>query len=466
MWKTFLAVGGKAGSRLLLLLAGAVLLLGAGWYNGFPFVFSDTAIYIINGFRPEEITNRGIVYGFFLRHSSLAESVWFSALAQALILTALLWNVLQFFLAPVARSLHYWGVLFFLVFGASCSWVVSLLMPDIFTPIMILALALIAYIPRGKNKGKLLFAYGALVVSAPMHPSNGVTAVGLLAVLFFLRYQYGATLGGYYRLALALVLVVASNIGIYSYIGPRTYKNQARPFILGKLVENGMVERFLQENCRTGKEYCLCPYKDSLPPNLETFLFDPNSPFYKTSNWTANEKDFEPIISGILREPDYIVLHLLESFQSFCRQLTQVEVGEGLWAFGKESAPYQEIKRYFPYETAEFLNSKQMRGNEALPISFCNRFYFGVLVVSVFVVLRGLWAPPGGALLSSDRRLFILSLLMGILWNAFSTATFGTVAPRLQTRVVWLLPLAAYLILAHYSEAKRAKIFAGSVNAD
>jgi hypothetical protein len=455
MWRAFLRLSGKAASRLLLFLAGAIILLGAGWYNGFPFIFSDVAIYIINGFRPEEITNRGIVYGFFLRHSSLAESVWFSALAQALILTALLWNTLELFLAPAVRNLHYWSVLVFLVWGTSCSWVASLLMPDIFTPIMLLALALIAYTPREGNKGKLLFTYGALALSAPMHPSNGVTALGALAVLFLWQYRYGAIQGGRYRLVGALVCVVATNIGIYSYIGPRTYKNQARPFILGKLVENGMAARFLQENCRTGKEYCLCPYKDSLPPNLETFLFDPNSPFYKTSNWTANEKDFEPIISGTLQKPSYLMRHLLESFQGTCRQLTQVEVGEGLWAFGKESAPYQEIKRYFPYETAEYLNSKQMRGSGALPISFCNRLYFGALVVSVFVILWGFWGPTGGALLSCNQRLFILSLLVGVFCNAFSTATFGTIAPRLQTRVVWLLPLAAYLILAHYLEQKR-----------
>jgi hypothetical protein len=454
MWRAFLRLSGKAASRLLLFLAGAIVLLGAGWYNGFPFIFSDIAIYIINGFRPEEITNRGIVYGFFLRHSSLAESVWFSALAQALILAALLWNTLQLFLAPVTRNLHYWSVLFFLVLGTSCSWVASLLMPDIFTPILILALALIAYTPWEGNRGKLLFAYGVLAVSAPMHPSNGITAVGMLAVLFFGQYKYGSKPERYYRLLLALVLVIAANIGIYSYIGPRTYKNQARPFILGKLVENGMAARFLQENCRAGNEYCLCPYKDSLPPSLETFLFDPSSPFYKTSNWTANEQDFEPIISGTFQKPSYIIRHLVESFQGTCRQLTQVEVGEGLWAFGKESAPYQEIKRHFPYEIAEYLNSKQMRGNEALPISFCNRLYFGVLVVSVFVIFWGLWGHSG-ALLSAAQRLFLFSLLMGIFWNAFSTATFGTVAPRLQTRVAWLLPLAAYLILARYLEQKR-----------
>jgi len=63
-------------------------------------------------------------------------------------------------------------------------------------------------------------------------------------------------------------------------------------FYMGHMVENGILKKYLDENCAT-HNYKICEYKDSLPPNADRFLWDfENSPVYKMGGWKACKNEF------------------------------------------------------------------------------------------------------------------------------------------------------------------------------
>ena len=71
--------------RFILVAIGIFFLLIPSVANGFPILFSDVGTYIASGFNKFVPIDRPIIYGLFLRHTSLAHSLWFVIISQALI---------------------------------------------------------------------------------------------------------------------------------------------------------------------------------------------------------------------------------------------------------------------------------------------------------------------------------------------------------------------------------------------
>ena len=67
-------------------------------------------------------------------------------------------------------------------------------------------------------------------------------------------------------------------------------------------------------------------------------------------------------------------------------------------------------------------------------------FYLSVIVMGVGILIRPIRQKLGT---------IILLILLGVLANAFVTASLANVYDRLQVRVIWLLTFGAILIIAH-----------------
>jgi hypothetical protein len=55
-------------------------------------------------------------------------------------------------------------------------------------------------------------------------------------------------------------------------------------FLFGRLVEDGIVARYLDERCPDAA-LRLCAYKANLPDEADDWLWDPDSPFRKLGGW-------------------------------------------------------------------------------------------------------------------------------------------------------------------------------------
>jgi len=77
----------------------------------------------------------------------------------------------------------------------------------------------------------------------------------------------------------------------------------------------------------------------------------------------------------------------------------------------------------------------------------------GVALAMSVLVMALLWFRPRQASLA---QLYSLSYWVAswVLLNAFVTSTFAVVDPRLQSRVMWLLPLCAFLVLVQAGSIK------------
>src|SRR3954469_22297231 len=71
--------------RLFAVIASVVAFLYCALLNGYPLIFPDTGTYLYSGFAHFVPVDRPIFYGIFLRHISLAWSLWLPVIVQSLI---------------------------------------------------------------------------------------------------------------------------------------------------------------------------------------------------------------------------------------------------------------------------------------------------------------------------------------------------------------------------------------------
>ena len=129
-----------------ILLAAALLLWPALW-NGYPLVFSDTGTYLSQAIHHYVGWDRPIFYSLFLFPLHLTLTTWPAIAAQALLASHTLHLVRRTLLPRVSD----WCLLplaALLALASSLPWFVSQLMPDLFTPLLVLVLALLCLAPK------------------------------------------------------------------------------------------------------------------------------------------------------------------------------------------------------------------------------------------------------------------------------------------------------------------------------
>jgi hypothetical protein len=219
-------------------------------------------------------------------------------------------------------------------------------------------------------------------------------------------------------------------------------------FLMAHFADNGTLKKFLNENCDK-EEYrnCkLCQYKDSLPTNLNSFLWEANSVFYKTGGWENSKEEYTKIINGIKSKPKYIFFNMYKSLLYSGTQLTRNDIGSGLIPFPKGTEQYGQISWRFKNELNDYENSRQNTQYLRAYLNEINKFNFWINICSLFGLL--LIAFSG-----IYKRMDLLSVkLLGmfgiaVLFNAFFTAGISAPSERYQARINWLIVLAVLIVV-------------------
>jgi hypothetical protein len=231
-----------------------LLLISAALYNGFPLVTSDSGVYILSGFKKFVPVDRPITYGLFVRHSSLAVSLWFTIIFQSLILSYLLWLTLNEFIDTSIGRTSKLLIIIFLISCTGLSWYSSQIMPDIFTGIGILCMGLLLLSTGSLLRNILLSIF--LLGAGLMHNSNmlifSFLLLGLLPVLFMTKFAKTAIIKkGRYVYVFVLMLSAWFIAPTINYAMEGRYKTTGTPhaFLMAKFIENGIVDRYLTEHC-------------------------------------------------------------------------------------------------------------------------------------------------------------------------------------------------------------------------
>ena len=452
----------KAIPTWLWLIIYTLVLMAPAFYNGYPLVYSDSGTYIQSGMQWELPIDRPLVYGLFIKITSLGFSLWNVIFFQCLIVayTLLMTVRLVSNMHPKFYQQFLFGLIFLVAFSG-LGWYSSQLMPDIFTAVAILALFLLLQYSKTALKHRIILSF-ILVFSITTHFSNLLIILVLFALLFALSKLGFVKYLLQFRLFLLLLLScpISTSLLNYTVSGSFAVSKSAHVFLMGRLLDSGVLGSFLNDKCGQ-HDYILCPYKDSLPIDSRALLWDGNSPLAKQGGWEATAKPYRKIIFGVMTSPKHCFLWAYNSTTAAFSQCFQNTIGSDLvndWYATPNSPPYRQIDKHFGHELNPYLQSRQNINlwKQGLDFRFLNQVYYLLLVLSVLLLIAGWSYPSYWGPLSTELKLLLLICILGIFFNAFFTAALANIYDRLQGRVSWLwMGMGGGMLMQAFFKAKK-----------
>lgn len=435
---------------ILIILIGAIILSFMAFYNKFPLIFFDTGSYIGSGFNGWVSPNRPIFYGLFIRHVSLSETLWFVVFTQSLIISYLIFQLFKLLCSNRnVYSLHLISI-FILTLFTGISVNTSQLMPDIFTPVVILCLLILLMAVKIKKSTliiiSIIFMYGLTVHITHLYII--VLALIIITVLFCISKFRNISLVNIIsikRLTIVWSILIFSWITVptvhYLYGGGFRIIKSSHIFIMASLIEKGLVDDFLDRYCQSNN-YILCPYKDKLPTN---FIWDKKSPLHLTGSPDENKEEYNRLINDILCHPKYFKKFIIKSIHYTFQLFFNFETGDTpICKYG--TATYSSIDQFFPDEIRGYQLSNQINGK--LDFTSLNARQNIIVFISFFILLLLLFNRDIFLKLSSRNKLLIILIITCLFFNASLCSVFSTIAPRYQSRVIWLVPLIIIFIFS------------------
>lgn len=428
------------------ILAGAALLVWPALLNGYPLVFIDSVSYLGQSLFPEWPWDKSPVYGGLLALFQVGWSLWGPAVAQALILSHLLW-LTQRGVRGEASALGHLLLCAGLAGLTAAPWFTVTLMPDIFAAIAPLCLLLLGFARErlALAEAAWLVLLGAVAVA--VHLSHLPTALALVVFIGLVTRRVMPVV----RAAVPVVIAVSGLVAVNAWaIGRPTLSPHGAVFLLARLQADGPAAATIRTHCPQAGWH-LCGFVDRLPMDSDTFLWDPQAP-------PNRSVDGQPIAMGGMRlAPEASAIidatlreHPAEVAAAMARntllQLQRFAVGDTLSDRHLALSARRAVARLPASELAAFDAGEQMRGQLPALAEIWLTPQVPVVLLSVVLAVVALLR----ALRRHDQVVAGLlgGMLLAVVVNAFATGALSVPVDRYQARIIWLVPLAAALGLA------------------
>ena len=426
----------SAGAMMLALLAPAI-------WNGFPLIFPDTGGYFTAPMMHELANGRSALYGFFL-DLGIPLAFWPCVIAQAALMVWLFVLTLRVNRLG-GRPWLALGLVAMLCISTSLPWFAAQLMPDILFPAGILALYLLIFAQAQMTRAERYGLAATIAFAIASHMAAAGLCVAIFAALFVLsRFAGLATYLALPKLRLGfaagavgagLLLCPVSNIAL---TGSFAFTPGGTTFLFGRLVEDGIVARYLDDQCPDATVR-LCAYKDKVPAIADDWLWG-DSPLYQLGGWDNYEPEAKRIIKETLAS--YPLMHLqtavkatLAQFASFATEISVDDNDPTFWSF----------REHIPWLTPQLMSARQQ--TQRFDVGPLNRLHvpvagFAVAGLALALALRRRLAiaPQAAAL--------CLVVLLALAANAAICGVFSHPVDRYQGRLVLLAPFAIAILLA------------------
>nr|WP_294531276.1 hypothetical protein [uncultured Rhodopila sp.] len=457
-------------------LAAAALLLWPALWNGYPIVFADTGTYLSQALHLYAGWDRPVFYSLFMLPLHGTVTLWPVVAVQALVTAWVLRLVCRALLPGLPATAFVAGVAVLAV----CTWlpwIVCELMPDVFTPLLILVLCILALAPEhvsGREQTVLVLLAAFMIAT---QQSSLPLSAALLGVLAVERRFSGVPRPGlaqppalqrccedgrdttghgtgrkaatqaaviaarrWHLLvlppALAILALCAVNLGAHGRFSISPFGNV---FLLARVIYDGPGMAALQRGC-PASGWRLCPFLNRFPPQSDDFMWSPDSPLNLAGGAKAVSRDADAIIAkAVAYDAPGIVRAALANATE---QLRRFASGDGLEAWPEEVTPW--IERDFPpAEQAAYASALQQRGLLKVPPA---------LAILHRVTALGGVAGCGLLLPMAMRRRapcpgFLAAVLIALPVSAAITGALSTPHDRYQSRIMWLPPFVAAVSL-------------------
>jgi len=434
-------VASRIGS-VILIITGTLIFLLPAIINGYPLVYSDTSTYIASGFTLQPPVDRPIMYGLFLRFTSLnGVTLWSVVVLQGLLLSMLLYRVHNFLADGFDKKWKSTGYLLLVTISSlsGAGWAASHLMPDIFTSIMVLTFLLIILEARASRSSVSM--YILFGISVAVHFSHVPISLALLLIAFLVWiYQHRRGTKPFKLRILAILL----GIILLGYGSMASSSSKSRHvFLMGAFIEQGIIGEFLQEHCEE-RPYKLCAFRDSLPAYSWQFIWEPSSPLYQLGGWKETREEFSEIINQTFTSPKYIWIHVKASLRETGKQVVRFQTVQPLGVAPNREQLRARIFQYIPSDGERYDGAIQNKTN-LLALVWLNPvqlilIFLSLALLSYVVYRKQAWKIP-------PLRMTALIILSAILLNAFISGTFANAIDRMGNKMIWLLPMVTILLL-------------------
>ena len=451
-------------ARCLAIPAAAALLLWPAVWNGYPIVFADTGTYLSQAIHHYAGWDRPVFYSLFMLPLHATLTLWPVVVAQALLAASVLWLVCRALL-PVVPPLGFLAGIAVLSAGSCLPWIVSELMPDLFTPLLILLIGLLAWVPERLSRRRQAGVCALAAFMIACQQSSLPLACALSAILGLLRLRCGPVparrlvpdadgrpdipvgqprTGSLRRLsvlvlppALAMLAMATVNLAAHGRFAISPFGNV---FLLARVIYDGPGLTALQRDCPT-RHWRLCPFRDSLPPTSDDFLWSADSPLNRAGGPKAVSADADAIISAAVRADP--AAQARAALANTLRQLGRFASGDGLTAWPAQVTPW--IERDFPaHEAASYAAARQQAGTLAVP----NALQTLHTVAAAAGVAACLLLLPLALVRRAACAGFLLAALLALPVSAAITGSLSAPHDRYQSRIIWLPAFVAMVSVA------------------
>jgi hypothetical protein len=435
---------------------GSVILSVYALYNGYPLLYSDSGTYLaacMERFIPRD---RPLTYSFFLRHLSLKETLWIPLFIQCLLVSWLIHLVFRNFTSVKNTWPWHLGTIALLTLTTGLAVNADLMLPDIFTSILLLTGAILLFSDK-LTKGLrilLLLGYAYAMTTHLSHYPLACALSGILFVVwFFQRKKENAgiflkrvfVLSAMIPAAIFMTLLLNYSVGKKWQFSP----GSGHVFMMNRLIQCGIVEQYLEKNCPT-RHTTMCEYR---PDKMQDFIWDTTSPLNKHYGWEgwANAKpEYDSIISEIFAEPDYLWQYIRCDLKDATTQLYTFD--SKLMPGQQLATPSGVIEWHLPADHPRLLKSKQI--NQPMPLTLLNsvqRVFVPLMfcILLTILALRKLRKKMPGILPLS------LWILAGMIFNALTVVSVAMVDARYQSRLIWIIPLIVCCFIANVVAGKK-----------
>jgi hypothetical protein len=407
-----------------------VCLIWPALWNGYPIVFADTGTYLSQAMHRYLGWDRPVFYSLFIYAWHLGLTTWPVIVVQSCLTVLVLdWTRRGFGLPRV------WLLAVTLLVSAMTwlPWTVSELMPDLFTPLLVLLLTLLVFAPSRFHRWEraAMIALAAFMIAAQHSSvalSAGVILVSLLLRLAGDRWRMNVVaLTPVLAPCLAIAALMLVNLAGYGRASISPYGNV---FLLARVIYDGPGMTVLRRDCPESG-WRLCPWLDRFPPTSDEFLWDKSSPIMLAGAHKAVSADADAIIhAAMLAEPGRL-LHA--GWDNTIEQLTRFDSGDGLQAWDAQVGAL--IAQDFPVsEGIRFRAASQQRDMLTVPppLALAHRIAALGGIVAALILLPLAWRRRHVAAGFLAVSLLVLPL------SAAITGGLSTPHDRYQSRIVWL----------------------------
>lgn len=442
--------------KALYWLITTLIVISPALFNRYPLVYFDSGAYMEMSINLETSFHRTLGYPLLMKLTGWAITNWTIVLLQGFLVSYLLFELIKVFVNTKARLIHFTSLLC-LSFGTGMSWYAAQLMPDIFTLILVLTVAILV-LKKQLSVLQSIVGMALVYISLLTHLSHLPLLFLLLLTWFgfsFIPALYIPKKSNRFWLKMSLPLVAAfltfSTINAIQGHGFRMSLS-SNVFITANLGEMGILKMYLEENCGA-QSLPFCDDLETLPKETGGFLWDQNGYVaQRNGDWQVANDECAPIVHDFLTRPRYLKWLVFTSIKATVKQMFQVDLGSGLhYQYGEGSPPYWPMKSHFKQELNSYLGSIQNKKDE-LPLTFFKHVNYLTILASL-VILGMLFLQNA---LSRELVLLILFFCLAYFFHAAITGVLANVYDRLQGRIVPLIQITASLAVAEYWLKKKS----------